>query len=71
MVVSHLQFANDAIFFLKPDGQSFISILTILGFFETISGFKINLAKSSLASINVDSQIMNAFTSLVGCQVIH
>ena len=42
----------------------------IQGFFEAISSLKINLAKSGLVGINVDSQTMNAFASLAGCQVL-
>ena len=56
---------------MKPDGDSFVNILNILGFFEAIYGLKINLAKSGLASINVDNQIMKAFASLAGYQVLH
>ena len=70
VVVFHLQSDDDTIFFLKPDGDSFVNILTILGFYEAISGLKINLAKSGLVGINVDNHILNAFASLAGCQVL-
>ena len=43
---SHLQFVDDTSFFLKLNADSFVNILSILGFFEAISGAKIIIAKS-------------------------
>lgn len=55
----HLLFADDIVFFLEPNVDSFVNILSILRFFEVIYGLKINLAKNSLAvaGVNVRSQI--------------
>ena len=61
VLVSHLQFVNDIVFFLELGAHSFVNIWSILCFFEVIFGVKINLAKSGFASINMDNQILNAF----------
>ena len=34
VLVSHLQFTDDTIFFLEPKGDSLVNILNILGLFE-------------------------------------
>lgn len=48
----------------------FVNILFILKFFEVICGLKINLPKNVLAGINLDSHILTAFVTLVGCQIL-
>ena len=50
--------------------DSFVNILSILGFCDTIFGLKINLVKSDLVGIDVDNQFLNTFASLAGCQVL-
>lgn len=45
VLVSHLQFADDTIFILEQDVDSFVNTLSILRLFEVISGLKIYLTK--------------------------
>lgn len=71
ILISHLQFADDTILFLEPDAESFVNVLSLLRFFEIASGLKINLSKSGLAGINVDSQVLTAFALSAGCQSLH
>ena len=52
---------------MEPDAHSFGNILSILGFFESISALKINMAMSGLVGINVDNKILNVFVSSIGC----
>lgn len=47
-----------------------VNILSILKFFKVISGHKINLSKSGLASLIEDSLLLTAFASLDGCQIL-
>lgn len=49
---THLQFANDTIFFLKEEDQSCNNLNLILESFCLLSGLKINKAKCSLVGIN-------------------
>ena len=70
IVVSHLQLANDTILLLDNDKDSFVNALSIFQIFELSSKLKINLSKSSLAGINIDSQELSYTTSLVGCQIL-
>ena len=46
VMVSHLQFANDTIFFLESEGASFNNLLKVLGLFCSGSGLKINMARA-------------------------
>ena len=44
VMVSHLQFTNDTIFFLESEGASFNNLLKVLGLFCSGLGLKINMA---------------------------
>lgn len=49
--VSHLQFADDTICFIKDSEEQVVNLKLILSIFKTISRFKVNYAKSSLLGI--------------------
>lgn len=66
--VSHLQFADDTIYFIKDSEEQVANLKLILSIFETISWFKINYAKSSLLGIMVE-EVVHRFASVMGCQV--
>ena len=70
IVVSHLQFADNTILFLENNKDNFLNALSIFQIFELSSRLKINLSKSSLAGINIDSQELSYRASLVGCQIL-
>ena len=50
--VSHLQYADDTVLFIKDDTESIKGIKRVLIAFELLSGLKINFAKSKLYGHN-------------------
>lgn len=46
-----------------------LRLKVILQIFECISGFKVNLSKSSIAGIGVEDSLMTSFAGLLGCKV--
>ena len=46
VMVSHLQFADDTLFFIKNDDHSLNNLLLLLDVLGSVFGLKINLAKS-------------------------
>ncbi|GMI67616.1 hypothetical protein HRI_000430900 [Hibiscus trionum] len=54
--LSHLQFADDLIIFCGNSEAQVRNVVRLLKGFELASGLKINLEKSKLIGINVDSE---------------
>ena len=69
VLVSHLQFADDTIFFLELEGVSFKNLLTVLGLFCSVSGLKINMGKSTILGMGVNDRIVSSMAGFVGCEV--
>ena len=69
IMISHLQFADDTIFFIDPEGSSFNNLLTLIGLFCATSGLKINMAKSTLLGLGVDEESIQSLAEMVGCGV--
>ncbi|KAM2375829.1 hypothetical protein ACFXTH_044543 [Malus domestica] len=67
--ISHLQFADDTIFFLTEDEEVWNSLLQVLNLFCSVSGLKINKAKCFLAGINSKSEKLNRMADSWGCEV--
>jgi hypothetical protein len=67
--ITHLQFADDTIFFLKDDDQNWAKLNSILESFCFISGLKLNKAKCSLVGINSDSSNVERLAAVFGCGV--
>ncbi|XP_009335445.1 uncharacterized protein LOC103928158 [Pyrus x bretschneideri] len=67
--ISHLQFADDTIFFLAEDEDVWNNLLEVLNLFCTISGLKINKAKCSMAGINSDCEKLKGMADSWGCEV--
>ena len=66
--VSHLQFADDSLFLL--DAKSNLrNVKCILKFFSVCLGLNINMEKSSLIGITMDDDLVNRFSSELGCGV--
>ncbi|CAL9014928.1 unnamed protein product, partial [Prunus brigantina] len=57
--VSHLQFANDTIFFIDDKEEYWNNLLQILELFCFVLGMKINKSKCSLVGINLDDGLLN------------
>jgi len=51
MLISHLLFANDTLFFCKPNESNLGYLRCILLLFEALTSLKVNLAKSILIPI--------------------
>ncbi|XP_062093360.1 uncharacterized protein LOC133799353 [Humulus lupulus] len=66
--VSHLQFADDTIFFAN-DEESLEDLLDILKVFGGVSGLSINLQKCQLLGINLQKEMVDQKASEIGCEV--
>lgn len=69
--VSHLQFVDDTICFIKDSKEQVIHLKYILKIYETISGLMVNFSKSNLAEIGVDEGVVCWYAQLLGCRVEH
>lgn len=69
VMVTHLQFADDTILFLKAERESIRNMEFCLKIFEVISGLRVNMAKSCMVGIHVDNTNIQSLTSLIGCRV--
>ena len=69
VIVSHLQFADDSLFFIKNDDHSLNNLILLLDVFCLASGHKINLAKSQLLGINMDDNVISKKATMLGCEV--
>ena len=68
VLISHLQFADDSLFFLEQGG-SFKNLLMVVGLFCSVSGLKVNMAKSTLLGMGVAEDIVVSLVDSVGCEV--
>lgn len=66
--LTHLQFADDSIIFLKGSYQSCRGIKVILKLFELLSGLKINYQKSHLYAARKNLQEATTWANIIGCQ---
>ena len=69
VMVSHLQFADDTLFFLKNDDHSLDNLILLLNIFCLASRLKINMAKSQLLGINMDEEVILEKSRRIGCEV--
>ncbi|KAL6124775.1 hypothetical protein ACLB2K_077285 [Fragaria x ananassa] len=67
--ITHLQFADDTIFFLKDDDQSWNNQNIDLESFCLISRLKINRSKCSLVGVNTEVERLERLASEQGCEV--
>ena len=66
--VSHLQFANDTIFFSSTCVEELQTLKCILLVFRQISGLKVNLDKSNLYGINLDQDHLSRLALMLDCK---
>lgn len=69
MSLSHLQFADDTIFFCSEKEESFFILSHILAFFEAMSRLKINRGKCQVLGLNCTPQKVGKLAALVGCDI--
>ncbi|GKU89286.1 hypothetical protein SLEP1_g3443 [Rubroshorea leprosula] len=67
MEVTHLQFANDSIFFCEASDENIKTIKGILRTFELVSRLKVNFFKSALYGINVKSEEISEWAESLNC----
>ena len=58
---------DDTLIFLSLEDEGIINLKRILGCFQVCSGLKINFSKSSLSGIMITDELMNRFSSILGC----
>ena len=66
--VSHLQFADDTIFFANSCTEELQILKSLLLVFGQISGLKVNLDKSNLFGINLDQNHLSRLALLLECK---
>ncbi|KAJ9558860.1 LOW QUALITY PROTEIN: hypothetical protein OSB04_013474 [Centaurea solstitialis] len=65
--ISHLQYADDAIFFAKWSLRNIRNLIKILDCFHAISGLKINMRKSKIFGLGVQEEEVHSWAMGVGC----
>ncbi|RVW80728.1 putative mitochondrial protein [Vitis vinifera] len=66
--VSHLQFADDTIFFSNTCAEDLQTLKSLLLVFGQISGIKVNLDKSNLFGINLDQNHLSRLALMLDCK---
>lgn len=66
--ISHSLYADDTLLMCEADRNQVLHLSVVLFAFEAVIGLKINLAKSSMFSLNADSDI-NMLADIMGCKV--
>ncbi|RVW70240.1 Transposon TX1 uncharacterized 149 kDa protein [Vitis vinifera] len=66
--VSHLQFADDTIFFSNTREEDLQTLKSLLLVFGHISGLKVNLDKSNIYGINLDQVHLSRLAEMLDCK---
>ena len=66
--VSHLQFADDTIFFSNTSEEELQTLKSLLLVFGHISELKANLDKSNIYGINLDQAHLSRLTEMLDCK---
>ena len=66
--VSHLQFANDTIFFSSTREEDMMTLKSVLLVFGLISGLKVNLDKSNIYGINLEQNHLSRLVEMLDCK---
>ncbi|GJZ71170.1 retrotransposon protein, putative, ty1-copia subclass, partial [Tanacetum coccineum] len=69
--ISHLFYADDAVFVGEWSEVNLVNLVRILDCFYLASGLKINLHKSQVLGVGVPRVIVDQGASLIGCDVLH
>ncbi|GKC05913.1 RNA-directed DNA polymerase, eukaryota, partial [Tanacetum coccineum] len=68
--ISHLFYADDAVFIGEWTDSNLRSIIQMLHCFSLASGLKINLQKSNLLGVGVTGSLVNKVAASIGCSVM-
>ncbi|RVX05136.1 LINE-1 retrotransposable element ORF2 protein [Vitis vinifera] len=66
--VSHLQFADDTIFFSSSREEDMMTLKNVLLVFGHISGLKVNLDKSNIYGINLEQNHLSRLAEMLDCK---
>ncbi|XP_071727850.1 uncharacterized protein [Rutidosis leptorrhynchoides] len=69
ITLSHLQYADDTIFFGKWSFENLENLMKSLKCFELCSGLKVNYNKSNLFGVGVDKEEVRDMSTVFGCNV--
>ncbi|GKA44037.1 reverse transcriptase domain, reverse transcriptase zinc-binding domain protein [Tanacetum coccineum] len=69
VMVSHLRYADDTIFFGEWNKENAKSLMCILKCFEEVSGLRVNYNKSNLYGIRVNESELMDMAGWMGCGV--
>ncbi|XP_071694839.1 uncharacterized protein [Rutidosis leptorrhynchoides] len=69
VIISHLQYADDTIFFGVWNDGNIRNLMKLLKCFELTSGLKVNYHKSNLIGIGVDNVEVENVARIFGCKV--
>ncbi|GJQ94396.1 RNA-directed DNA polymerase, eukaryota [Tanacetum coccineum] len=70
LLLSHLFYADDAVFVGEWNRTNIITIVRVLKCFYMASGLKINLSKSKLSGIGVSKREVDEAAAIVGCSTL-
>lgn len=68
-VITHLQYADDTVIFIKSNSKSVMGIKSVLQGFQLLSGLKINFNKSSLYGIGQNQETLKGWADILGCEI--
>ena len=66
--ITHLQYADDTILFVKPCKQNIITLKFLLFCFEEMSGMKINYQKSEVFGVGLEDGDLQQFADILNCE---
>ena len=69
VVVSHLQFADDALILGEKSWANVRGMRVVLLLFESLSGLKVNISKSQLVGVNVEGSWLAEAARVLQCRV--
>lgn len=67
--LTHSQYADDTILFIKKYTCSVSKVKEVLQCFQLLSGLKINFQKSKIYSFSKNQVLLESFASILGCQL--
>ncbi|GJR94425.1 RNA-directed DNA polymerase, eukaryota [Tanacetum coccineum] len=68
--ISHLFYADDAVFIGEWSDDNLVNLIRILNCFHLASGLKINVQKSQVLGVGVSRDVVNQGATLIGCAVM-
>nr|GEU77836.1 RNA-directed DNA polymerase, eukaryota [Tanacetum cinerariifolium] len=70
LMISHLSYADDAVFIGEWSNENLKGIFNILSFFSLLSGMSINLKKSQILGMGILESVVSVAAKDLGCSVM-